>query len=233
MSLESNSAEYEGPGDSTPGRAEEASTEDEIRLNEDEVLAALQATDVTAQQISEVSKSAIAAKSRKVALAIATHARTPRHISVPMLRRMFTFDLMHFSLMPAVAADVKRVAEEQILLRVESLTAGEKISLAKRASGRVAAALLQVNDARVVTPALDNSQMTEPLVVQALMKPRAPERLFVLVSGHQKWPQRREVQIALLRSEKTPLERVREFSKNFPREFLCDLVPDSRKSEFD
>ena len=229
MSAESNSAEERGRPE-LDGTVESGAVADSQR-GEDEALAALQQAQVTAQQISQISKSTAAAKSRKVLLAIVMHPRTPRHISLPLLRRMFTFDLMQISLTPAVAADVKRVAEDQILLRAESLATGEKISLAKRASGRVAAALLQEDDSRVIVPALDNAQMTEPLVVQALMKPRGPERLFVLVSGHQKWSQRREVQIALLRSEKTPLERAREFSRNFLREFVCDIVPDSRKSE--
>ena len=61
--------------------------------------------------------------------------------------------------------------------------------------------------------------------MQALMKPRAPDRLFVLVSGHPTWRQRREIQIALLRSQKTPLERAQEFAKNFSPEFLREIVP--------
>lgn len=217
--------------ESKAGVREEPSVADVQPSKEDEALAILQQAGVAAQQIVAISKSPIAAKSRKVALAVVMHARTPRHISVPLLRRMFTFDLMQVSLTPVVASDIKRAAENQILLRAESLTAGEKIALAKRASGRTAAALLQENDARVITPALDNAQMTEAWVVQALMKPHAPENLFMLVSEHRKWSQRREVQIALLRSEKTPIERAKEFSVNFSPEFVREILPESRKSE--
>lgn len=196
-------------------------------MNEDETLAAVQQANVTAAEIVAISKTAVAAKSRKVALAIVIHPLTPRHISVPLLRRMFTFDLMQVSLTPVLAADIKRAAEDQILLRQESLSAGEKISLAKRASGRVAATLLQEKDERVIAPALDNAQLTEALVVQALMKPRAPEELFALVGEHRKWSQRLEIQMALLRSEKTPLERAKELAKNFPLELLRRQLPES------
>lgn len=192
--------------------------------DEDRILSRLKRPEISATEIGELSKSATAAKSRKVALAIVTHARTPRHISVPLLRRMFTFDLMQVSLTPAIAADIKRAAEDQIFLHAESLPLGEKITLAKRSSGRVAAALLQENDPRVIEPALDNAQLTEAFVIQALMKPRAPEQLFHLASAHHKWSQRREVQIALLRSEKTPLEQAREFAKNFSEAFLRSIV---------
>lgn len=199
--------------------------------SEDMALAQLKRGDITAEALALLARNTDIAKSRKVMLALAMHPRTPRHISLPLLRRLFTFDLMQVTLTPAVAADIKRTAEDQILLRSESLGAGEKISLAKRASGRVAAALLHQADERVISPALDNAQLTEAMVVQALMKPRAPEILFALVSEHRKWPFRREVQIALLRSEKTPLERAQELAKNFPEEFLRETLPEARAQE--
>jgi hypothetical protein len=194
-------------------------------------LAQLKSGDITAEGIALLARNTDITKSRKVMLALAMHPRTPRHISLPLLRRLFTFDLMQVTLTPAVAADIKRRAEDQILLRSESLSSGENISLAKRASGRVAAALLQEADERVISHALDNPQLTEAMLVQALMKPRAPETLFALVSEHRKWPFRREVQIALLRSEKTPLERAQELAKNFSEEFLRETLPEARAQE--
>jgi hypothetical protein len=196
-------------------RAGEAS-----ELTEDQALAELQRADISASEIVALAKNTASAKRRKVALAIVRHPRTPRHVSIPLLRRMFIFDLMQVTLTPTVAPDIKRAAEEQILARGESLSLGEKISLAKRASGRVAAGLLQDPERRVIAPALDNSRLTEALVVQALMNPKSPVVLFQLVSEHRSWSNRREVQVALLRSEKTPPERATEFAKNFSAEFL-------------
>ena len=198
-------------------------------FTEDEALVLLQRTGVTAAELSLLARSSVAAQSRKVALGLVTHPRTPRHIGIPLLRRLFTFDLMQVALTPAVAADVKRAAEEQILNRMESVSLGERISLARRASGRVAAALLLDAESRVVSTALENSHLVEALVVTALMKHDAPESLFSLASEHVKWSLRKEVQIALLRSEKTPLDRAVELAGNFPAEFLREIVPDSRR----
>lgn len=198
-------------------------------LNEDAALALIKSSDVTAEALARIAKNPIVSKSRKVLVALASHARTPRHVSIPLLRSMFTFDLMNFALTPAVAPDVKRAAEEQLIMRLESLPVGQKITLARRASGRVAGALLQIADPKVIGPALDNRQLTEALVVQALMKGHAPEILFVLVSDHATWRLRREVQIALLRSEKTPIERAREMEKNFSLDFVKDILPESRR----
>lgn len=199
-------------------------------FNEDQALAFLQRRDLTADMLASLARNPEAMKSRKVLLALIAHARTPRHVSIPLLRRVFVFDLMQVTLTPTIAADIKRAAEDQLVVRLETLSVGEKTTLAKRASGRVAAALLQDEDARVVAPALDNSQLTESLVIQALMKPRAPAILFELVSDHRNWCLRPEVQLALLRSEKIPLPRAQEFASNFQREVLESVLPESRKA---
>lgn len=199
-------------------------------FNEDQALAFLQRRDLTADMLASLARNPEAMKSRKVLLALIAHPRAPRHVSLPLLRRIFVFDLMQVTLTPAIAADIKRAAEDQLVVRLENLSAGEKTSLAKRASGRVAAALLQDEDARVVAPALDNAQLTESSVIQALMKPRAPATLFELVSEHRNWCLRPEVQLALLRNEKTPIARVREFASRFPNEVLETVLPESRKA---
>jgi len=212
---------------------EQAATSDAIapQASEDQALALLQSADVSATALAQLARSPQALKSRKVLLALAMHPRTPRHISVPQLRRMFTFDLMQVTLTPAVAGDIKRTAEDQILLRLESLSSGEKISLGRRASGRVAAELLRDTDARVISAVLDNSRLVEASIVTALMKRDARELIFTLVSAHAKWSQRREVQIALLRSEKTPLNRAKELAVHFSSEFLNEIAPASRKAD--
>jgi hypothetical protein len=201
-----------------------------VGLSEDAALAIVKSADVTGEALAQLAKNPIVSKSRKVLVALASHPRTPRHLSIPMLRGMFTFDLMNLAMTPVVAPDVKRAAEEQLIMRLESLPIGQKITLARRASGRVAAALLQMSDQRIISSALDNKHLTEALVVQALMKPRSPERLYVLVSDHSNWQNRREIQIALLRNEKTPLERARDLEKNFSPDFLKDILPQSRRT---
>jgi len=200
-------------------------------FNEDQALAFLQRRDLTAEMLTSLARNLEAMRSRKVLLALIAHPRTPRHVSIPLLRRVFVFDLMQVALTPSIAADIKRAAEDQILQRVEKLSAGEKTTLAKRASGRVAAALLQDEDDRVVTPALDNAQLTESLVIQALMKPRARAFLFALVSGHRNWCLRPEVQLALLRSENTPIDEAMQFASHFSESILRDAVPIARREE--
>jgi hypothetical protein len=198
-------------------------------ISEDAALVLLKDCGVSAESLVLLARTPLAAKSRKVKLGLVQHIRTPRHVSISLLRRMFTFDLVQVTLTPSIAADIQRAAEEQLLVRLESLPLGQKITLARRSSGRVAAELLRDSEARVISPALDNPKLTEVLIARAISKPGAPELLFSLVSGHDKWSQRREIQIALLRSEKTPLHWACQFVRHFPDDFLREILPETRR----
>src|SRR5258708_4173397 len=144
-------------------------------LTEDLALVLLKRSDLPAQVLDQLSKNSGLTKSRKVKLALVEHPRTPRHISIPMVRHMFTFDLMQVALTPVVPADIKMAAEGSLINRLERLSQGERLSLAHRASGRVAATLLLDPEPRVVHAALENSRLTESAVIKALMHRDAPE----------------------------------------------------------
>jgi hypothetical protein len=111
-------------------------------LTEDLALALLKRADLPAEVLELLAKNANALKSRKVKLALASHPRTPRHVSVPLARQFYTFDLMKVALSPAVPADVKVAVDDVLISRLKTVTIGERLTLARRASGRVAAALL-------------------------------------------------------------------------------------------
>jgi len=168
-------------------------------------------------------------KSRKVRFALVAHSKTPRYVSIALVRQMFTFELMQVALTPVVPADVKIAAEEALLNRLETITCGERLSLARRASGRVAAALLLDADAGVCQAALDNPRLTEAHVSKALLAPEASAAFIYGVCAHSKWSLRREIHVALLRNEKTPLSRAlecaQEFSPALLREIFCSCRP--------
>ena len=79
---------------------------------------------------------------RKVIVAVVAHPRTPRHVSLPSARHLYTFELMQIALLPTLAADLKINIEETLVSRLETISEGERLTLAKRGSARVAAALL-------------------------------------------------------------------------------------------
>ncbi len=130
-------------------------------------------------------------QNRKVKFALACHPRTPRHVSVPLVRQLYIFDLMKLALSTRAPADVKLTADETLIARLKSVTLGERLTLARQASGKIAAALLQDEEKRIMRAALENSRLTETLVVKAVLKPAANVTLVQAVSRHTKWSLRR------------------------------------------
>jgi hypothetical protein len=200
------------------------------QLDEDRALALLARRDLPHAAIEVLSKNGAVMKHRKIIAAVVMHPRTPRHVSIPVARHLYTFELMQIALTPAVPADVKMAVEETIVTRLESISAGERLALAKRASGRVVAALLFDPETRVVEAALTSPFMTEGSIVKALMREEAPDHFVAMVSKHAKWSLRRDIQIALLRNDKTPLARVLAFAQTLPTQTLRDVLSHSRLS---
>jgi hypothetical protein len=196
-------------------------------LTEDLALVLLKQSDLPSYVLDRLSRNSSVMKSRKVKLALVQHPRTPRHISIPMVRHLFTFDLMQVALTPVVPADIKMVAEESLINRLERLSQGERFSLARRASGRIAAVLLLDPEPRVVHAALENSRLTESAVIKALMRRDASESFVSAVCHHSKWSPRREIRIALLRNGKTPLSRALEFSRALPSALVREILQGS------
>jgi hypothetical protein len=183
-------------------------------LSQDFALALLKRVDLPASAIVSLSKNDVVMRIRKVRLALIVHPKAPRHIALPLLRHLYTFDLMYVALTPVVPADIKKAAEEVLLTRLEKISIGEKLSLARRASGRIAEQLLFQKEPRIIDAALENSRITETSIVKAVVRTEAPPALIHAVCHHQKWSQRRDVRIALLRNEKTPLARALEFAQS-------------------
>jgi hypothetical protein len=197
-------------------------------LTEDLALALLQRADLPPEILERLAKNGNALKLRKVKVALVCHPHTPRHVSVPLARQFYTFDLMKVALSPTVPADVKVAADDTLVARLKMVTLGERLSLARLASGRIAGALLLDGEARVIRTALENGRLTETFVIQAVLRPEAGPALVQAVSRHTKWSFRREIRIALLRTEHLSLGRALEFSRGIPLPLLRELLHSSR-----
>lgn len=196
--------------------------------SEDAILAWLQRADLLPSDIEQLINRGVATKSRKIRLAVIRHPRTPRHITLPLLRHLFTFDLMGVALTATVPADIKHAAEDMLIQRVESISAGERLTLAGRASGRVAGSLLLDSDSRVMRAALNNARLTEALVIKAINEAAVTSILVEAVCHHGKWSLRQEVRMALLGCEKTPLARILSFARALPAGVLRDILQSSK-----
>jgi hypothetical protein len=212
-------------GDSAPDAMADAAQ------TEDSVLALLQAPNLSPESIEKLGKSSLVTKSRKVKLAMVRHPKTPRYISLSLIRKLFTFDLMRVALTPTVVGDLKVAAEAVLINRLEKISAGEKLSLARRASGRVASVLLLDAELRIITAALQNPRLTEALVAKALLQQESSLALVQAVCVHHNWALRREIRIALLRNQHTLPEYAVEFAKSLPSDVVTEILQNSNLPE--
>jgi hypothetical protein len=204
---------------------------DTSALTEDLALAQLKNRDLPVDDVEHISENTAVMKSRKVRLLMASHPHTPRRTALRLIREFFNFELMHFALMPTAAADLKRVADEQLVARLASIGLGERISLARRSSQMVAGALLLDKESQVWKPALENPRLTETAIVKALQRGATSPGFVEAVSHHSKWSYRLEIRAALLRNAHTPLARAIEFARRIPPAQLRDLLHTSRLPE--
>jgi hypothetical protein len=222
-------------------------------FTEDLALALLKRADLPPEVLEQIAKNADALKSRKVKIALVSHPHTPRHVSVPLARQFYTFDLMKVALSPRAPADVKVAVDDVLISRLKTVTLGERLTLARRASGRVAAALLldveigdgkiidskivdgkttaaetAARDTRVMQTALENPRLTEALVINSVLRPTASAALVHAVARHANWSRRREIRAALLRTGHLSLARALEFSREIPAPLLQEVLASSR-----
>ncbi len=181
---------------------------DNPALDETHVCLLLERKNLPEEILEEVSRRKPLLKSYRVKRSLAFHPRTPRLISLRLLRDLYLMDLVQVAILPGVSAELKRNAEEQLLARLPQLPLGQKITLARRGPARVAGALLAEGHAQVISIVLDNPYMTEAQILRALSREKLPISVIPAIVQHRKWSITYNVRLALVRHPATPLASI-------------------------
>ncbi|MFB3923330.1 MAG: hypothetical protein ACE145_16530 [Terriglobia bacterium] len=197
-------------------------------LQERDLLRLLERKDLPGEVLRAVADHKEAARNYGVRLALARHPRTPRLVSLPILKFLYLFDLVRVSQTPAVPTDVKMVAEETILKKVDTIPRGERISLARRGSGRVAAGLLVTEDRELILAALENPFLTEGHLMKTLALDSLPAAVVRTLASHEKWSRRYYVRLALIRNPHTPFQQALAFIPDIAVPDLREICLDRR-----
>ncbi len=179
--------------------------------------------DLAGEFLSEVARRKEWMRSYRVKARMAGHPHASRLVALPLIRQLFLFDLVNLSLQPATPAEVRRIAEDVLLNRLPQLALGQRLTLARRGSSRVAAALLTEGHPRVVPLALDNAFLTESQVLKVLSRVELPEIVPASIARHRKWSFLYNVRMALVRNPLTPLARVMAFLPDITLRDLDEL----------
>jgi hypothetical protein len=193
-------------------------------MQEPQVSRLLERLDISTEVLTAVAKEGKWTSSESVRLRLARHPRTPSRIAMSMLRQIYLFDLVRLSLLPSAPADIRRAAEELIVTRVPHLPIGEKLTLARRSTARVAAAVLAEGHPQAVKLALSNSHLTESQLLKILAKPEISARVVTAIAQHTKWSVQYNVRVALLRNPHTPVPAVLQFLPDITLRDLKDAL---------
>jgi hypothetical protein len=181
---------------------------DNPALEEAQVCVLLERKNVPAEILEEVARRRPLLKSYRVKKALAFHPRTPRLVTLRLLRDLYLMDLVQLTLLPGIPTELKRNAEDQLVSRLPQLPLGQKITLARRGPTRLAGALLAEGHAQIVGIVLDNPYLTEAQVLRVLSREKLPPVVVQAIGQHRKWSITYNVRLALVRHPLSPLATV-------------------------
>jgi hypothetical protein len=181
---------------------------DNPALEETQLCLLLDRKDLPTEILEEVARRKPLLKNYRVKRALAFHPRTPRLASLRLIRELYLMDLVQLTLLPGTSAELKRIAEEQLIARLPQLPLGQKITLARRGTARVAGALLAEGHTQVLSIALDNPGLTEAQVLKALSRENLPVGVVKGVAQHRKWSHTYNVRLALVRHPTSTLSTI-------------------------
>lgn len=197
-------------------------------LQERDLLRLLERKDLAPEVLRGIAAHKEGSRSYAVKLALARHPRTPRLVTLPILKFLHLFDLVRVCQTPAVPTDVKFLAEETILKRAERIPRGERINLARRGSGRVAAGLLGTRDRTLIQAILNNPYLTEAQVLKILPREDLTPEVVEMLTLSEKWVRSYQIRLALIRTPLTPFRRVLEFLPDMAINDLREICIDRR-----
>jgi hypothetical protein len=197
-------------------------------LEETHICLLLERKDLPGTLLDEIAKRKSWRTNYRVRRALAGHPHTPRLVAMRLLRDLRLMDLVRISLSPASPVELRRLAEERVLLQLPQLPLGQRIMLARRGSARVAGGLIAQGPQQVAKVALNNSFLTESQLLRTLAKENLSAQIVAAIAKHEKWSKLMNVRIALLRHPQLPVERVLSFLPDLPRRDVEDLLKLSR-----
>ena len=176
-------------------------------FGEREALLLLNRRDLPSSVIQELVSLRPILNSYAVKRALTKHPGTPVRIALAQLKFLYLFDLVTVSLQPGVPSEVKRASEDLILTQLPKLAVGQRITLARRGSARLAASLLKGENIHLIQAVLDNPYLTEAVLLPVLNRSDCAPRIVEAIASHPRWGLRYDIRLALLRNPSLSVAR--------------------------
>ena len=173
-------------------------------LTEDETLAILENRFVTPKLLSKIAQTPRLVGFYSVRLRLVAHRQTPQAHAVKLVHYLYWFDLLRLSIDVQVPAPVRRAIDTQLLLRVDKLTVGERISSARACSSALIKVFLYDPDPKVFASLLINKRLREDDLLALVSSDRATVEQLQMIASDPKWSFRYSLRKALVLNPATP-----------------------------
>jgi hypothetical protein len=138
--------------------------------------------------------------------ALALHPRTPLNVARKLVPYLYWKELVEVTTTPHVNPVVRRQAERILAARIDDLSEGERVALARRASRGVIGVLIASGVSRVLRSLLGNPRLIESDVARIAARSQAPPDVLAHLVGDPRWGCRRSVRLALIKNPRTPAQ---------------------------
>lgn len=173
-------------------------------LNEDHLLALLKRNDLSEDLTKAVYKQEKVELSHRLKVALVRNPKSPTPIRLTLLPQMRLFELVDLLYQAGTTPDQKLAAERQITKRLPTTPLGNKLTLARRGTPGVLAELLKEAHPQVFSHCLANPRLKEVDIFKYLNSGRANAETISQVARHQRWKNRPNLRLAILKNRATP-----------------------------
>jgi len=174
------------------------------QINEDHLLALLKRRDLTEELVDTIYQKNKQSISHRIILVLAKNPATSGTLIRNLLPLLRLFELVDLCFIPGVTPDQKLAAERTILQRLPTTPLGNKITLARRGTANIVAALVKEGHPQIFEVCLSNPHLKEAAIYQFLRGATASAEIISMVARHNRWNQRPNLCFAILKNQKTP-----------------------------
>jgi hypothetical protein len=173
-------------------------------LVEDETLAILNNPFITPSVCQAIAQNSRLTSFYNVRLRLVALRQTPLAHAVKFVHYLYWPDLVRLSIDVTVPAAVRRSIDTQLLLGVDKLTLGQRITSARRCSAALIKAFLFDPDPKVFASLLTNQRVREDDLLLLASSSRATAEQLRLIGSDNKWSYRYAIRKALVMNPMTP-----------------------------
>ena len=197
-------------------------------LSEADVLAILLNRRATRRQVETIADDRRWNRNREVVRRVFRHPNAPIAFATRSLPLLRWGDLAEALDRPWLHPTLRSRAEHALRGRIEELTTGERVALARRAGRRAIPTFLASREERVLCSLLGNARLREAEVARLAGDPSAPAAFLRNVVDHPVWGGRRSVCLGLAANPRSPAATALRALGRLPTDDLRRLANDGK-----